>query len=574
MIKSYINSIALGIVFLFFQNICAQSGGDSIDSLSGRSYEQLSEGFEQSRKDSVISKRYATAFLTKAKKEHDIIKQADGYYMFTKIVDKPQALRYTDSIIDLTKELDDFKYPAEAYLLKANILGATGRYKEAMEELVEANNFANKNENIDQQYRTKYFIALLQDNLGEYEETLKTFKSLKEYYKSKFDNNNPNYRFDYLKSMYALGNAYNNLELYDSAYHENKKAIELSLNYKDSILYGNLLLSSGVTDYYKKEYRSSIDSIEKFNKIYSKNSKINKIYFTTADLYLGKVYYQLKDLDNSIYHLRKVDSSTFSSRNFFPSLRSAYEVLIEIQKEKGNTDRQLFYIEKLLEFDSISNIDSKNLYKKINEEYSTPNLLSEKQEIIDSLKQNSQKRNVIIVVLVILSFALLLFLYFNNKKKKIYQRRFQEMFDEKKETIQVIAEPEAKKQDQDIGISEDIVSDILRKLDVFEEKQEFLQSNITVSSLSKDLKTNSKYLSKTINFYKQKSFSNYINDLRIHFVVERLMSDTKFRKYTIKAIANESGFNTTEAFSKSFYKTTGIYPSFFLKQLEKKEVHK
>lgn len=148
------------------------------------------------------------------------------------------------------------------------------------------------------------------------------------------------------------------------------------------------------------------------------------------------------------------------------------------------------------------------------------------------------------------------------------------MFDEKKETIQVIAEPEAKKQDQDIGISEDIVSDILRKLDVFEEKQEFLQSNITVSSLSKDLKTNSKYLSKTINFYKQKSFSNYINDLRIHFVVERLMSDTKFRKYTIKAIANESGFNTTEAFSKSFYKTTGIYPSFFLKQLEKKEVHK
>ena len=38
---------------------------------------------------------------------------------------------------------------------------------------------------------------------------------------------------------------------------------------------------------------------------------------------------------------------------------------------------------------------------------------------------------------------------------------------------------------------------------------------------------------------------------------------------TIKAIANEMGFNTTEAFSKSFYKSTGIYPSFFIKQLEK-----
>ena len=39
--------------------------------------------------------------------------------------------------------------------------------------------------------------------------------------------------------------------------------------------------------------------------------------------------------------------------------------------------------------------------------------------------------------------------------------------------------------------------------------------------------------------------------------------------YIIKAIAKEIGFNTSEAFSKSFYKNTGIYPSFFLKELDK-----
>jgi len=41
--------------------------------------------------------------------------------------------------------------------------------------------------------------------------------------------------------------------------------------------------------------------------------------------------------------------------------------------------------------------------------------------------------------------------------------------------------------------------------------------------------------------------------------------------YTIKALASESGFNTTEAFSKSFYKKTGIYPSYFIKELKKNE---
>ncbi|RKN13156.1 AraC family transcriptional regulator, partial [Aquimarina sp. AD1] len=61
------------------------------------------------------------------------------------------------------------------------------------------------------------------------------------------------------------------------------------------------------------------------------------------------------------------------------------------------------------------------------------------------------------------------------------------------------------------------------------------------------------------------------NELRIDFVVEKLKSDSKFRKYTIKAIANDIGFNTTDAFSRSFHKKTGIFPSFFLKQLEKKQ---
>ncbi|WP_109097198.1 helix-turn-helix domain-containing protein [Aquimarina sp. AU58] len=73
---------------------------------------------------------------------------------------------------------------------------------------------------------------------------------------------------------------------------------------------------------------------------------------------------------------------------------------------------------------------------------------------------------------------------------------------------------------------------------------------------------------KVIYCHKQKTLSQYINDLRIDFVVEKFRSDSKFRKYTIKAIAQEVGFNTAEAFSKTFYKKTGIYPSYFIKKLE------
>ena len=88
-------------------------------------------------------------------------------------------------------------------------------------------------------------------------------------------------------------------------------------------------------------------------------------------------------------------------------------------------------------------------------------------------------------------------------------------------------------------------------------------------NLSKSLSTNSNYLSKIINFYKGKNFSSYISDLRIDYCVEKLKTDEIFIKYSIKAIAFDIGFNNTESFSKAFYKKTGIYPSFFIKELEK-----
>ena len=48
-----------------------------------------------------------------------------------------------------------------------------------------------------------------------------------------------------------------------------------------------------------------------------------------------------------------------------------------------------------------------------------------------------------------------------------------------------------------------------------------------------------------------------------------MQEDKLFRSYTIKAISDEVGFNTTQSFTKAFYKRTGIYPSFFIKSLNK-----
>lgn len=117
-------------------------------------------------------------------------------------------------------------------------------------------------------------------------------------------------------------------------------------------------------------------------------------------------------------------------------------------------------------------------------------------------------------------------------------------------------------------ITDKIFNTIIEKLDKFEKNRHFLKSDITLFSLSHNLKTNSKYLSKTINIYKKKTFTQYINDLRIEYLIEKLNTDKTFKNYTIQAIATEIGFNTPNAFSRAFFKKTGMYPSEYIKELD------
>lgn len=119
-----------------------------------------------------------------------------------------------------------------------------------------------------------------------------------------------------------------------------------------------------------------------------------------------------------------------------------------------------------------------------------------------------------------------------------------------------------------INISNNIVFNIIEKINFFEQKGMFLKHSITLGTMAKALNTNSTYLSKVINNIKQKSFNNYINELRIDYAIEQLKTNKKYRRYSISAIAEEVGFNNYKSFSRAFVKKTGKQISLFIKELE------
>ncbi|MFK7750768.1 MAG: helix-turn-helix domain-containing protein, partial [Kordia sp.] len=55
-----------------------------------------------------------------------------------------------------------------------------------------------------------------------------------------------------------------------------------------------------------------------------------------------------------------------------------------------------------------------------------------------------------------------------------------------------------------------------------------------------------------------------------NYTIDRLNSDNQFRKYAIKHIALEVGYKSPESFTKHFKNATGINPSYYIKELEKR----
>lgn len=109
---------------------------------------------------------------------------------------------------------------------------------------------------------------------------------------------------------------------------------------------------------------------------------------------------------------------------------------------------------------------------------------------------------------------------------------------------------------------------LLKKMERFEQSDLYLKNTICLLKLASYCGCNTKYVSHVLNFCKERDYNNYINELRIQYVVKKLKSDHRYRKYKIAVLAKEAGFSSPNKFSFIFKKFTGELPSKFIKNLQ------
>ena len=97
----------------------------------------------------------------------------------------------------------------------------------------------------------------------------------------------------------------------------------------------------------------------------------------------------------------------------------------------------------------------------------------------------------------------------------------------------------------------------------------YLDPRLTLKKLATQMELNINDLSQTINIGLGKSFNNFINELRVNEVKQK-MQDPKYAHLNYLGIAMESGFNSKATFNRAFKKFTGQTPSAYLNDSVKK----
>nr|BFF36192.1 helix-turn-helix transcriptional regulator [Tenacibaculum mesophilum] len=556
-------SRCLLISFLFFVNLI--NSQIIPDSIKKKTFNELREGFNKlDEGDTSVLKIYAKAYLTKGKKEKDTLNIAKGYHYFYYINKKSNiGQRYLDSIINLTEDKNYEYYPLIALNLKSRFYFKEHDYKNSLKYLFKLKEI-NENQYYkeDVEFQINHTIGLIKSRLGDYDEALRIFLR---------NEKNVSNKENYLATMFAIADSYRFLKKLDSSSFYNSKGIRISLKQKNNKFYNYFLLNEGATLSDKTFYERSIDSIKKSLKnIIDIGDRKN---IAMAYYFLGKNNYILNNKVEALGYFKKMDSIFFVTKDIHPELRRGYEILIRESKLNNNVNDEIYYINRLLDLDNILSNNYKVLSKKITLEFDTPRLLAKKDALIKKMESSKMKSNRIVFTLIIFVVIILTYLIKLNQKKKKYKRKLEDLLSKKKASKEISVSNDKKEESKNLGISSKTILSILKSLEEFEKSEGYLDSKITAYDLAKKINTNTQYLSKIINYYKKENFSNYINNLRVDFIIDKLINDKRYRNYTIYAIAQEAGFNNAESFSSAFVKKTGIKPSYFIKNIDKYDLN-
>lgn len=133
---------------------------------------------------------------------------------------------------------------------------------------------------------------------------------------------------------------------------------------------------------------------------------------------------------------------------------------------------------------------------------------------------------------------------------------------------QAAAAIEPEEEERKTPLTDEDLEKLKKRLqNVMQNEKPFLNPQLTLTVLAKTLGVNSTVISYAINQGFGKNFNDFVNELRILEVKQKLRNRADAENSTLLATAFNCGFNSKATFNRAFKKFTGVSPLEFQKSL-------
>jgi len=448
---------------------------------------------------------------------------------------------------------------SDVYRLNALALGGIGFFEESLNDYRTAIKYAKKIDNNDTRL---YMLSLCYENITQYFASKSYFGKNGSFVQEHRDS----IQFYLIKSLDAA----KGINSKEGA----KKYSSIAFTYvRLGIFY--------MEESYQGEQHKNLDLAEQYLlealKIYENpDYNLPKQNETMLLNQLSWLYFERKDYEKSIHYANLALDLEKNHNDPYHRVES-FEFLAKSFLEINQKDKSKFYMDEYTYLKDSLRISERN-------SIDTPL----NQIITVKEKENKSRIKILfiyggVLFVVLLIIGSIVWKIFNQKLKNEYEKLIYKLKTESthkkteepeiittEELVESVNEPEidSNSKEKSIQITENTVKTILARLERFENSDKYLKKEINLTYLASQVGTNTKYLSEIIKQHKEKSFSSYINGLRINYIATLLYKEPKYREYKISYLADMCGFSSREVFAVVFKKETGISPSYYIENLK------
>jgi AraC-like DNA-binding protein len=516
------------------------------DSLSVKTYTFL-QGQIDNAPDARLGALYNKALLKKAREEGDHGQLFQGYKNSLHFQETYSArLQYADSMLLESRYLGA-KFEASALLTKGAVHYNDKIYKAALDCYLTAQGLLSNEPEGILYYKAQYCIAQVKYYLGYYPQAIKLLTPCLEKFKEQETRG-------YINSMHLLGLCYNRNGDYKLCSAVNKAGIAAASGLEESDMLPYFLHSEGINQYFLGYYPQALKRLK--STLPFLNDRGDYANTAVAWCYIGRANDKVGRPEEALLAYKKV-YDIFNRHNYIrPDLVHAFYALVEQSKAAGDMKAELRYTTALLSADSLMHADFRYLSDRMHLEYDTATLQKEKDALKNALLRNDEI-NIWWFTLLIMPLAVGIWIIAKRRNGRNIAPP-----DLNKNT------PPSPAKSPAANLREDLALVLLEKLEKFERHKRYLAKDMNLAMMAKHLETNTKYVSMLIHEYRDKKTPDYLNDLKIDYLVELLANNKKTHNYTHKALAAEIGFSTTNSLHKAFASRMGIAFTEYLEKLQ------